>query len=224
MAFPTSPSNNQVHKEGNRAFVYDSALGVWDQIKETPATIYGTSMNTGSERNLDTSITSEYKRGSIVQVRHHQNSYYHEATGSSWSDISRASGGVAWNPGITPISSNHALLWMFSLSNNCHMNANEGRGTFEIREYIAPRGFAVRWWGPNHLGAYDYGNSGSWVGQTLTAHFMTEHIQAAAADGGTYDGSEIFCRMRYKGAGGSVTIRWNEGVAYSTCTVMEIVI
>ena len=35
MAFPTSPSNNQVHKEGTRSFVYDSTLGVWDQIKET---------------------------------------------------------------------------------------------------------------------------------------------------------------------------------------------
>ena len=36
MAFPTSSlTNNQVHKEGNRAFVYDSALGVWDQVRET---------------------------------------------------------------------------------------------------------------------------------------------------------------------------------------------
>ena len=36
MAFPTSGlSNNQVHKEGNRAFVYDSTLGVWDQVRET---------------------------------------------------------------------------------------------------------------------------------------------------------------------------------------------
>ena len=38
MAFPTSPSNNDVHKEGNRAFVYDSALGVWDQVRETDRT------------------------------------------------------------------------------------------------------------------------------------------------------------------------------------------
>ena len=39
MAFPTSSlTNNQVHKEGNRAFVYDSALGVWDQVKETDRT------------------------------------------------------------------------------------------------------------------------------------------------------------------------------------------
>jgi len=38
MAFPTSPSNNQVHKEGNRAFVYDSTLGTWDQVRETDRT------------------------------------------------------------------------------------------------------------------------------------------------------------------------------------------
>ena len=35
MAFPASPSNNQVHKEGNRSFVYDSTLGTWDQVPET---------------------------------------------------------------------------------------------------------------------------------------------------------------------------------------------
>ena len=38
MAFPTSPSNNQVHKEGNRSFVYDSTAGVWDQVKEPART------------------------------------------------------------------------------------------------------------------------------------------------------------------------------------------
>ena len=35
MAFPTSPSNNQVHKEGNRAFVYDSTSGTWDHLRES---------------------------------------------------------------------------------------------------------------------------------------------------------------------------------------------
>lgn len=39
MAFPTSSlTNNQVHKEGNRAFVYDSAIGVWDQVRESDST------------------------------------------------------------------------------------------------------------------------------------------------------------------------------------------
>ena len=32
MAFPTSPSNNQVHQEGNRAGVYDSGISAWDQV------------------------------------------------------------------------------------------------------------------------------------------------------------------------------------------------
>ena len=41
MAFPTNPSNNDIHKETgtNRTFVYDSALGVWDQVKEAQADI-----------------------------------------------------------------------------------------------------------------------------------------------------------------------------------------
>ena len=40
MAFPTSGLvDNQVHKEGNRSFVYDSTLLVWDQVPEAPETI-----------------------------------------------------------------------------------------------------------------------------------------------------------------------------------------
>jgi hypothetical protein len=38
MPFPASPSNNDVHKVGNRSFVYDSALGTWDQVRETDRT------------------------------------------------------------------------------------------------------------------------------------------------------------------------------------------
>ena len=40
MTFPTSGLvDNQVHKEGNRSFVYDSTLLVWDQVPEAPETI-----------------------------------------------------------------------------------------------------------------------------------------------------------------------------------------
>jgi len=35
MAFPTSPSNNQVHSEGNRKWVWDSASSTWDQVGES---------------------------------------------------------------------------------------------------------------------------------------------------------------------------------------------
>lgn len=77
MAFPTSSlTNNQVHKEGNRAFVYDSALGVWDQVRETDRSenkivqgeigsgvtfpaghVIGTKMQTDTE-NLSTTTTT----------------------------------------------------------------------------------------------------------------------------------------------------------------------
>ena len=55
MAFPTSPSNNDVHKEGTRSFVYDSALGVWDQVREVDSKIDSqniTSAAVGLEGNL----------------------------------------------------------------------------------------------------------------------------------------------------------------------------
>ena len=38
MPFPASPSNNDVHKVGNRAFTYDSTLGTWDQVREVERT------------------------------------------------------------------------------------------------------------------------------------------------------------------------------------------
>ena len=45
MAFPACPSDNQVHKEGNRSYVYDSTLGVWDKIAE----LDNQTPNTGGE-------------------------------------------------------------------------------------------------------------------------------------------------------------------------------
>ena len=78
MAFPTSSlTNNQVHKEGNRAFVYDSALGVWDQVRETdrteneilsgtihPSTLGSGTIGTGV--TLGTGVT--FPAGHVVQV------------------------------------------------------------------------------------------------------------------------------------------------------------
>ena len=61
MAFPASPSNNDVHKEGNRAFVYDSALDVWDQVRETDRT----------ENKIlsgDISGNTTFPAGHVVQV------------------------------------------------------------------------------------------------------------------------------------------------------------
>ena len=72
MAFPTSGlSNNQVHKEGNRAFVYDSTLGVWDQVRETDNKIHDPSV-AHSENKITQGVLSniglEFPAGHIIQT------------------------------------------------------------------------------------------------------------------------------------------------------------
>jgi len=63
MAFPTSPSNNQIHTENNRNFVYNSSLGVWDQVPNSPL-------------NLHKEGIINYPIGHVIQtVRNEINSY-----------------------------------------------------------------------------------------------------------------------------------------------------
>jgi len=63
MAFPTSSlTNNQVHKEGNRAFVYDSTLGVWDQVRETDRT-----ENKILQGEIGSGVT--FPAGHVIQVK-----------------------------------------------------------------------------------------------------------------------------------------------------------
>jgi len=67
MAFPTTGlSNNQVHKEGNRAFVYDSTLGVWDQVKESDRTENKIVSGTVDMKSLGSGVT--FPANSVVQV------------------------------------------------------------------------------------------------------------------------------------------------------------
>ena len=71
MAFPTSSlTNNQVHKEGNRAFVYDSALVVWDQVRETDRTEFPTetelSKNVIKSGEIGSRVT--FPRGHVIKM------------------------------------------------------------------------------------------------------------------------------------------------------------
>ena len=76
MAFPTSPSNNDVHKEGNRAFVYDSALGVWDQVRETDRTEHkilqgeiGAGVSLPADvmvKNYNTTLAQGYSNSAVI--------------------------------------------------------------------------------------------------------------------------------------------------------------
>ena len=70
MAFPASPSNNQVHKEGDKTFVYDTALGggsvgVWDQVKEA------NSQETGSISNTTLGSGVAFPSGHVIQIVSH---------------------------------------------------------------------------------------------------------------------------------------------------------
>ena len=89
MAFPTSPSNNQVHKEGNRSFVYDSALGTWEIIKEADT---GGFMTKGTE--LGTITGGEWKGTQISQCVQKNIGYSGDVSNTTtvhyiWSDQSR---------------------------------------------------------------------------------------------------------------------------------------
>jgi len=81
MAFPTSGLvDNQVHKEGNRSFVYDSTLLVWDQAPEAPETISILGASTGlDDVTLGSSVV--FPAGHVVQVVYYETSAF--ATGTS---------------------------------------------------------------------------------------------------------------------------------------------
>ena len=84
MAFPTSPSNNDVHKEGNRAFVWDSTLGTWDQIKETKGTeseVGGGALGNISSGTLSSNVT--FPPGHVIQTTQRKNNYNFSTTSST---------------------------------------------------------------------------------------------------------------------------------------------
>jgi len=62
MAFPTSPSNNQVHQEGNRAWVYDSGISVWDQV--APADFHDGQIQSSGE----ISSNVQFPKGHVLQT------------------------------------------------------------------------------------------------------------------------------------------------------------
>ena len=70
MAFPTtSLANNQVHKEGNRAWVYDSTSGVWNQVAGNDTDASNLSGKLGSAITIGSGVT--FPTGHIIKVTSH---------------------------------------------------------------------------------------------------------------------------------------------------------
>ena len=90
MAFPTtSLVNNQVHKEGNRAWVYDSTVGVWDQVREVD--------------NSPNNNAGFPPAGHVIQVVSSEYSTYTVTTSNSWHTTNL-------NCSITPKSTSSRIL------------------------------------------------------------------------------------------------------------------
>ena len=100
MAFPASPSNNQVHKEGNRSFVYDSTLGVWDQVKEIDRSSLPTSRGSSVPISSLKVTTDQIILTPGVPPAETEGAMYYDSTsdkvvvwnGTAWEQVSNAIG------------------------------------------------------------------------------------------------------------------------------------
>ena len=124
MAFPASPSNNQVHKEGNRAFVYDSALGVWDQVRETDRPQIPLGPKEADYRNL---TNVKYPDGQVLQVQSSSKNDVWTTSSTSFTNITGSDQydtGSTWAVRITPSSQYSkilitvSILWSYGTQGN----------------------------------------------------------------------------------------------------------
>ena len=152
MAFPTSSlTNNQVHKEGNRAFVYDSALGVWDQVRETDRT---ENKILQGEIGGSTSLTNvTFPVGHVIQTVTTTQSAQVNFGGGGWATIT----GMAVS--ITPKYSDSKILVTFSAGGS----AGDGSESYiySLIEVTDTGGRSAN----AHYNAQGYGHhtSGSWL-------------------------------------------------------------
>ena len=115
MPFPASPSNNDVHKVGNRAFVYDSTLGVWDQVRETDRTennLLSGEIGGAVTGTIGDNVT--FPSGHIVQTK---NTVFNVQGGSYIATSSTAWVGTSSDLNITMAlknTSNHILFTIHS--------------------------------------------------------------------------------------------------------------
>ena len=85
MAFPTSPSNNDVHKEGNRAWVYDSTAKVWNQVPQLTSDLDVNRSQANPNPNLD---TDQRRPAGLEFIKHIR------VTGGTTVEFHHGSGGV----------------------------------------------------------------------------------------------------------------------------------
>ena len=206
MAFPTSSlTNNQVHKEGNRAFVYDSTLGTWDQIRETERTEHkilsgeiGSSVTFPFGHVLQVKSTSMGDRLNIA-----------DTDPDSWQDIAGLS------VQITPSSSSNKILVFAAVQGNapqstaCFLRTMRDSTAVGIGNTSGSRSRVSA--ALKEVTAYDI-QSTDWnfLDSPAATSTLTYKIQV-------YSNGDIVIN------GGTTTAdNWSSGNAHSSITVMEI--
>ena len=206
MAFPTSSlTNNQVHKEGNRAFVYDSTLGVWDQVREADITDgknlhgeIGGGVTFPSGHVLQTISTSMGDRLNIA-----------DTDPDSWIDIAGLS------VQITPSSSSNKILVFASVKGNagqsvaCFLRTMRDSTAVGIGNTSGSRSRVSA--ALKEITAYDIGSTDwNFLDSPAATSTLTYKIQV-------YSNGDIVIN------GGTTTAdNWSSGNAHSSITVMEI--
>ena len=144
MAFPASPSNNQVHKEGTRSFVYDSTLGVWDQVKEINRALVPSTAGSGvplsaPSLTVDSMVmtprATEHPDVTIAGTMYYNNadSSLYVSTGVSWLRVSNnltATGGTKTTHGIYTVHSftSGTTTWTPDIAGNVDILVVAGGG------------------------------------------------------------------------------------------------
>jgi len=122
MAFPTSPSNNQVHKETNgKSYVWDSAAGVWDRLADANEFIRSGYLAEDISKQNETIRTKKYEHGHVLQVELSRNDLAAvNSVGSGNTNFTVPSGMPYVN--IVPKSDNS--LYIYHWRSYGHMNGH----------------------------------------------------------------------------------------------------
>ena len=210
MAFPTSPSNNQVHKEGNRAFVYDSVLGVWDHVREA---------DRGVSETLNLTSDVQFPSGKVNNVFR----FYDDSSGQVTVN-GTTTAKVASDPfSFSATSGRHYIVIGFQYGYAHRASGTLGVRTVGMGLYY---GTTLRTMGANLTG--DTFLNKSWLGRQLTAD---SNQGAPSYWGYSYNGHftasstaihYVYTTVSLESSGGVEAVAHNAVNNPHTCTVWEV--
>ena len=179
MAFPKSSlTNNQVHKEGNRAFVYNSNLGAWDQVRDIDRTEREPANLTLSTGTLAGGVT--FPAGHVLQITG-GNTGSPSGTGQpDETNVGTSPTSLGWGSASIDLIQTNAKVW---ISYSVMISGYDGSsdGWVACYESIAGGGLTViRNTGTQFI--YRNVTAGIWMGQPLNMSGYLHTVSNSAGD------------------------------------------